>query len=90
MLLSLLMLVFTRLFHMEHAYAAVWSVGLGAVLFSAFHHIGGSEPFRWDYFVHRCVAGVFFSAIYTTRSFGVAVSGHALYDILVGLNYLMH
>ncbi len=40
LLLGLLMLVLTRLLHMEHAYAAAWSVALGAFIFSAFHHLG--------------------------------------------------
>jgi hypothetical protein len=85
LLLGLLMLVFTKLFHMEHAYAAVWSTMLGALIFSSFHHIGG-EPFVAGVFSQRVFAGVYFSALYFTRSFGVAAASHALYDIVVGLN----
>jgi hypothetical protein len=70
---------------MEHAYAAAWSVALGAVIFSAFHHIGG-EPFAISPFLQRIFAGLYFSAIYFNRSFGIAAASHALYDILVGLN----
>ncbi|HYG78477.1 MAG TPA: CPBP family intramembrane glutamic endopeptidase [Planctomycetota bacterium] len=84
-LLGLLMLVCTKLFHMEHAYAAVWAVIVGAVIFSAFHHIGG-EPFSLGPFIQRIFAGLYFSAIYFNRSFGIAAASHALYDILVGLN----
>lgn len=84
LLLGLLMLVFTKLFHMEHAYAAVWSTLFGAVIFSAFHHIGG-ERFALNPFSQRVFAGVFFSALYFTRSFGVAAASHAFYDIFVGL-----
>ena len=87
MLLGLLMLVFTKLFHMEHAYAAAWSVIFGALIFSGFHHVGG-EPFQFGPFAQRAFAGVYFSAIYFNRSFGIAAASHALYDILVGLNYL--
>jgi membrane protease YdiL (CAAX protease family) len=87
LLLGLLMLIFTKLLHMEHAYAAVWSTLFGAVLFSAFHHIGG-ERFILGIFSQRVFAGVFFSAIYFTRSFGVAAASHAFYDILVGMNLL--
>ena len=85
LLLGLLMLVFTKLFHMEHAYAAVWATLAGALIFSAFHHIGG-EPFVAGVFSQRVFAGVYFSALYLTRSFGVAAASHALYDIVVGLN----
>ena len=87
MLLGLLMLVFTKLFHMEHAYAAAWSVVVGAIIFSAFHHIGG-QKFAWGIFLQRVLAGLYFSAIYFNRSFGVAVASHALYDILVGLDHM--
>jgi len=84
-LLGLLMLVCTKLFHMEHAYAAVWAVILGAFIFSAFHHIGG-EPFSIGPFIQRVFAGLYFSAIYFNRCFGIAAASHALYDVLVGLN----
>jgi hypothetical protein len=86
-LLGLLLLVFTKLFHMEHAYAAAWTVVVGAAIFSAFHHIGG-EPFTWSAFLQRSFAGVYFAAIYYNRSFGVAAASHALFDIIVGLNTL--
>jgi membrane protease YdiL (CAAX protease family) len=85
-LLGLLMLVFTKLFHMEHAYAAVWSVVAGAIIFSAFHHIGNPGSFALGVFLQRVFAGLYFSAIYFNRSFGVAAASHAMYDILVGLN----
>ncbi|MGD0090864.1 MAG: CPBP family intramembrane glutamic endopeptidase [Planctomycetota bacterium] len=84
-LLGVLMLVFTKLFHMEHAYAAVWAVLLGAGIFSAFHHIGG-ERFSLSAFLQRIFAGLYFAAIYFNRSFGIAAASHALYDILVGVN----
>jgi len=84
-LLGLLMLVFTKLFHMEHAYAAVWSVVAGAVIFSSFHHIGG-QPFAFGMFSQRVFAGIYFAAVYFNRSFGLAAASHAFYDILVGLS----
>ncbi len=84
-LLGLLMLILTKLFQMEHAYAAAWSVVLGAILFSAFHHIGG-QPFGVSVFMQRVFAGLYFACIYYNRSFGVAAASHALYDILIGLS----
>ncbi len=87
MLLGLLMLVLTRLLHMEHAYAAAWSVFIGAVIFSAFHHLGQSgDKFEVNVFLQRLIAGLYFSALFYTRSFGIAAASHAMYDILVGLN----
>lgn len=84
-LLGLLLLVFTKLFHMEHAYAAVWATLLGAVIFSLFHHIGG-QAIVLSVFLQRLFAGLFFAAIYYNRSFGIAAASHSLYDVLVGLN----
>ena len=91
LLLGLLMLVLTRLLHMEHAYAAAWAVLLGAVIFSAFHHFGlggGGERFQLNVFLQRLLAGLYFSALYFNRGFGVAAASHAFYDIMVGLNQL--
>jgi membrane protease YdiL (CAAX protease family) len=87
LLLGLLLLVLTKLFYMEHAWAAAWSVLLGAAIFSAFHHLGG-EKFESSVFTQRVIAGIYFSALFYNRSFGVAAASHALYDIVVGLNQL--
>ena len=88
-LLGLLLLIFTKIFHMEHAYAAAWSAFTGAIIFSAFHHIGG-EPYHTGVFLQRVLAGIYFSALYFTRSFGVAAASHAMYDIIVGLDQWKH
>ena len=86
-LLGLLMLVMTRLMHMEHAYAAAWSVALGAFIFAAFHHVGDNgDKFEINVFLQRLICGLYFSALYYNRSFGVAAASHAMYDILIGLN----
>jgi hypothetical protein len=86
LLLSLLMLVCTKLLQMEKVQAAVWSVIVGALLFSLFHYIGsGGEQFGVNSFLQRTFAGLYFAALYVTRSFGVAAAAHALYDVRVGL-----
>ncbi|MBE7465696.1 MAG: CPBP family intramembrane metalloprotease [Planctomycetes bacterium] len=82
--LQLLMLVFTKLLKLDKAYAAAWAVGLGAVIFSLFHYIG-AEEFHINSFLQRTFAGVYFAAVYVTRSFGVAAAAHAEYDIMVGI-----
>ena len=55
---------------------------LGAAIFSAFHYIGPYGD-RWQLysFVFRMVAGLFFSALYLTRGFGITAWTHALYDV---------
>jgi hypothetical protein len=56
----------------------------GALLFSAFHHIGPfGEPLRLEPFVFRTLAGLAFSALYLTRGFGITAWTHALYDVMV-------
>ena len=90
LLLSLLILVLTKLFQMEKVQAAVWAVVLGAVLFSLFHYIGpGADRLTLNGFLQRSFAGVYFAAIYVTRSFGVAAAAHALYDVRVGLAQML-
>jgi len=64
--------------------AGIFATILGALIFSAFHYIG---PFgdRLDVFsfVFRTIAGLFFSALYLTRGFGITAWTHALYDVLL-------
>ena len=55
---------------------------LGAAIFSAFHYIGPYGD-RWQLysFVFRMIAGLFFSALYLVRGFGITAWTHALYDV---------
>jgi membrane protease YdiL (CAAX protease family) len=57
-----------------------------ALLFSAAHHFGEyGEPFDGYRFVFRTLAGLYFALVYQLRGFGVAVGGHACYDVMVGV-----
>jgi hypothetical protein len=59
----------------------------GAVLFAGAHHVGpAGEPVEPVKFLFRACAGLYFTALYLFRGFGVAVGAHAGYDILVGTN----
>lgn len=73
-----------RLLGWRPLFAGIAATVLGALIFSAFHYIG---PFgdRWDVFsfVFRTIAGLFFSALYLTRGFGITAWTHALYDVLL-------
>lgn len=67
--------------------AAIYSVLLSSILFSAFHHIGSlGEAFIWKVFFFRFFAGLILAIIYVTRGFGIAAWSHALYDLLVLFN----
>jgi len=58
-----------------------------AVAFSAAHHIGpnGEWPINPMVFAFRAAAGLYFTALYIGRGFGIAVGAHAGYDVLVGV-----
>lgn len=57
---------------------------LGAAIFSAFHYIGPyGDRLELYSFVFRTVAGLFFSALYLARGFGITAWTHALYDVLL-------
>lgn len=86
LLLGLLMLVFTKLLHMDEFQAAIWTVVAGALLFSLFHYVGPhGDPWNLNGFIQRTFAGLYFSVLFVTRNFGVACAAHALYDVRVGL-----
>ena len=66
--------------------AILLAAGTAAAGFAAAHHIGPyGEPMRADYFVFRTAAGLYFTALFVGRGFGVAVGAHAGYDVLVGV-----
>ena len=60
------------------------AVLVGATIFSAFHYVGPyGDPFQLRSFVFRLVAGIFFSALYLLRGFGISAWTHALYDVFL-------
>ena len=66
------------------AVAGLWATLLGAMLFSAAHYVGPyGDRLTLYSFVFRMVAGVFFSALYLLRGFGITAWTHALYDVLL-------
>ncbi len=64
------------------ASAGLWAVLLGAIVFSAVHYLGPYGDRLTPYsFIFRMIAGVFFSALYVMRGFGITAWTHALYDV---------
>jgi hypothetical protein len=62
---------------------AVATIG-GALLFSAFHYVGPyGDALELYSFVFRTIAGLFFSALYLLRGFGITAWTHALYDVFL-------
>ena len=75
-----------RLLGWRPAVAGAAAVVVGAAVFSAFHYVGPfGDTFRVYSFLFRALMGVFFSALYVTRGFGITAWTHALYDVFVVL-----
>ena len=64
---------------------AYWVAALvGAVVFSAVHHIGTfGDPFTMQVFTFRFLFGLALNAVFLLRGFALAAWAHALYDVLV-------
>ena len=89
--LSLLALIFVRAvaaFGMPRALGVAVAIGILALVFSWFHHVGrGGEPFQWPVFLFRAVAGALLGLIFVVRGFAVVVYCHASYDVYYFLTH---
>jgi hypothetical protein len=84
LLVSAIAFVGRRVLGLGVAGAGVLAAVLGALLFSGFHYVGQyGDPFTLQSFVFRALAGLFFSALYLLRGFGIAAWTHALYDVMI-------
>ncbi|HEY0778305.1 MAG TPA: CPBP family intramembrane glutamic endopeptidase [Gemmatirosa sp.] len=62
--------------------AGALAVVVGALLFSSAHYVGAyGDRLTLASFVFRAIAGLFFSALYLLRGFGITAWTHALYDV---------
>jgi membrane protease YdiL (CAAX protease family) len=60
------------------------AVLVSSLVFTVAHYVGDAgDAFHWFSFLFRFMAGVFFSAVFIFRGFGIAVGTHAAFDILV-------
>jgi len=57
---------------------------ISAVLFSLYHYLG-DEPFLWQTFAFRTVAGIYFGILFLCRGFGITAGSHVAYDVLLAL-----
>lgn len=84
LLVGLLAWVARRVFGSRPLVAGAVAALGGALLFSTFHYIGPyGDPLEIYSFVFRTIAGLFFSALYLARGFGITAWTHALYDVLL-------
>jgi hypothetical protein len=74
----------TKLLRWSVKTASIVAIGVGAFVFSAFHYVGPfGDPLEAGSFVFRLIAGLFFSALFVTRGFGITAWTHALYDVFL-------
>jgi len=88
-LICLLMLLFQDALRLGHNGSIALSVAISAALFSAHHHIdffsgqpNAIDPFDFTRFAFRTIAGVYFSALFAIRGFGITAGTHASYNII--------
>ncbi|MEO0559052.1 MAG: CPBP family glutamic-type intramembrane protease [Bacteroidota bacterium] len=75
------LLKFTKL---DRTKAYIIAALVGAVLFSAVHHMGSfGDPFTLSVFTFRFLFGLALNAVFLLRGFAVAAWTHAIYDVLV-------
>lgn len=73
-----------RVLGLRPAVAGAIAVIAGALAFSTLHYLGPyGDRLAFDSFLFRALAGVFFSALYLLRGFGITAWTHALYDVFV-------
>ena len=74
-----------RIAHVPPLIGVPLAAAAAATAFAAAHHlVPGGEPPDRSVFIFRTAAGLYFTALYVARGFGVAVGAHAGYDVLVG------
>lgn len=89
LLLGALNLLFSRILNMRKAAGIVLSIIIASTIFSAIHYIGSlSDTFTSGSFMFRFLAGALLSTIYIFRGLGVAVYTHAIYDVLLVLDFI--
>jgi membrane protease YdiL (CAAX protease family) len=93
-LFHVLHMILVDLLHVPKGRALPAMVVISAVAFSAYHYqipffnfagFTGSEPFEWQSFIFRTLAGIYFGLIFLVRGFGLTAGAHASYDITIVL-----
>ena len=79
-----LALALGRLTRWSRRDAYVLAAVVGAIVFSAVHHVGVyGDPFTVEVFTFRFLFGLALNGVFLVRGFALAAWAHALYDVLV-------
>lgn len=83
-LVSVLLLLFQKVFNNKKWAATTTAIILSAFLFSMVHYIGNmGDAFTLASFTYRFIFGLLLNGLYIWRGFGIAAWTHALYDLMV-------
>ena len=80
-----LVLLAEHVFRLEAPGSAVAAVLVAAALFAGAHTVGAPQAFTWPSFLFRTAAGVYLSAIFAVRGFGIAAGVHIFFNLLAKL-----
>ena len=81
---SVLYLLFVKIIGMKNTAGAALAVGICALLFAGYH-FPSWETFNIPTFLFYTAAGIYLGVVCLSRGFGIAVTTHALYDVMVVL-----
>jgi hypothetical protein len=82
-LVSLLLWIFEKLVKAKKLVYTLLAVAISAVLFSAFHYLGGREAPSMESFTYRFYAGALLGVLFVVRGIGVAAYTHSIYNLLL-------
>ena len=86
MLVSLVLWLLQKLFHIRVDAAQLIAVCLAAAVFAAAHHFGpNARPYNHLAFLFRVGAGIYLGSVYILRGFATAAIVHAGFNILLAL-----
>ncbi len=80
--LTILYILLIDVLRMPKKWGYLAIVLITSLLFAQYHYWGG-EPFSWQSFAFRTVAGAYFAILFLTRGFGVTAFSHSAYDIFI-------
>lgn len=85
LLVSALVLAARRLAGLKDDGAVIAAVLVAAALFAGAHNIDRAASFTWPRFLFHTAAGVYLSAVFFYRGFGIAAGVHFAYNLIVKL-----
>jgi len=80
-----LVLLAEHVFRLEAPGSAVAAVLVAAALFAGAHTVGAPQAFTWPSFLFRTAAGVYLSALFALRGFGITAGVHIVFNLLAKL-----